>query len=124
MPQSYQIDKEHRVVLSRAWGVFSFADAVAHKDQLLNDADFDPTFSQIVDFTQVTEMNLSADEVRAFAQFTVFSSQSRRALIAPENEKFGLSRMFATLRELRGETRIGAFRTPEEALDWVLAKSE
>jgi hypothetical protein len=124
MPASYKIDKEQRVVLSAAWGVFSFADAVVHKDKLLNDPDFDPMFSQILDFTQVSEVRITTDELRAFAQFSVFSSHSRRAFITPDDAKFGLARMFATLRELRGEAGIGVFRTLEEALDWVLARSE
>jgi hypothetical protein len=123
MPATYKIDQENRLVLSTAWGTFSFSDALAHKEKLLSDPDFEPTYSQISDFTQVTEVALSNDEIRSFAEFTVFSPQSRRAIIAPEDVKFGMARMFATLRELRGEKGIGVFRTLEEALDWVLAKS-
>ena len=123
MPASYKIDKEKRVVLSTAWGSLSFTDALTHKDKLLNDPDFAPAFSQILDLTQVTEVRLSVDEMRAFAEFSVFSPQSRRAFIAHRDLEYGMARMFATLRELRGEKGIGVFRTLEEALDWVLAKS-
>lgn len=122
VPASYRIDKERRFVMSHAWGVFTFADAVAHKDKLLSDPDFDPTYSQITDYTHVSEIKLSSEEVRRFAEFDVFSPQSRRALIAPEDAKFGLGRMFAMLRETRGETGIGVFRTLEEALEWVFPK--
>ena len=124
MPASYRIDKERRLVLSTAWARFTFADAVAHKDKLLSDPDFDPSYSEIADFTEITEMVLSADEIRTFAEYDVFSPRSRRAFITLDDEEFGLARMFATLRELRGETGIAAFRTVGEALDWVLAKSE
>lgn len=123
MPATYKIDKEKRLVLTTIWGVFSFSDAVAHKDKLLRDPDFERTYSQITDLTQVTEWAASNEEVRAFAKFNVFSPESRRAIIAPGDLKFGMARMFATLRELQGEKGIAVFRTLEEALDWVLAKS-
>lgn len=122
VPASYKIDKERRLVLSHAWGVFTLADAVGHKDKLLKDPEFDPRYSQISDFTHVSEIQLSGDEVRLFAEFDIFSPQSRRAFIAPDDAKFGLGRMFAMLRETRGETGIGVFRTLEEALDWVFSK--
>jgi hypothetical protein len=54
----------------------------------------------------------------------VFSPQSRRAFVAPEDEEFGMARMFAALRELRGETEIGVFRNLEEAMDWVSVNAE
>jgi hypothetical protein len=122
VPASYKIEKDRRLVMSHAWGAFTYADAVAHKEKLLADRDFDPTYSQIMDFTHVTEIRLSANELLTFAEFDVFSRQSRRAIIAPEDVKFGLGRMFATLRESRGETGIGVFRTLEEALEWVFPK--
>lgn len=123
MPAAYKIDKEKRLVLTTAWGALSFSDAVAHKDKLLGDPDFERTYSQIIDLTQITEFLLSNEDVRAFAKFSVFSPESRRAIIAPGDLKFGMARMFATLRELQGERGIGVFRELEEALDWVLAKS-
>ena len=122
MPVSSMIDKDRRLVLTTAWGALTFADGVAHKDKLLSDPDFDPTYSQISDFTRVTEIAFSAEELRHFARFDVFSLRSRRAFVTPEDEKFGMARMFATLRELRGETGIAVFRTLEEAQHWVLAK--
>ena len=123
MPVTYKIDKENRLVMTTAWGSLSYPDALAHKEKLLNDPNFDPTHSQIADFTQITEFALSNEELRAFAEFEVFSPQSRRAFITPRDLEYGMARMFATLRELRGEKGIGVFRTLEEALDWVLAKS-
>lgn len=123
MPAAYKIDKEKRLVLTTAWGVISFSDMVAHKDKLLSDPDFERTYSQIIDLTQITEFALSNEDIRAFANFSVFSPESRRAIIAPGDLKFGMARMFATLRELQGEKGIGVFRELEQALDWVLAKS-
>lgn len=45
MPAFYKIDKERRLVLSTAWGVFSLADALSHQRKLPKGPDFDPSFS-------------------------------------------------------------------------------
>lgn len=123
MPAFYKIDKERRVVLSSASGVYCLADARSHQERLSKDPDFDPSFSQIADFTQVTQIELSADDVRLLAQKSLFSPRSRRAFIMPNELAYGLGRMYGILRELAGETGIRIFRTLEEALDWVLSKS-
>jgi hypothetical protein len=123
MPAFYKIDKERRLVLSSASGVFSLADALSHQQKLSQDPDFDPSFSQIADFTQVTQVNLSASDVRELAQRSVFSPQSRRALLVPNDLAYGLGRMFEILRENQGETGIRIFRSLEEALEWVLSKA-
>lgn len=98
MPASYKIDKDKRLVLMNAWGVLTFADAVAHRDKLLADPDFDPSFSQISDFTAVTKVAISAHELRQLAGLAVFAPQARRAFVAPADEKFGLGRMFVAHR--------------------------
>lgn len=119
MPASYKIDKDKRLVLMNAWGVLTFADAVAHRDKLLADPDFDPSFSQISDFTDVTKVAISADELRQLAGLAVFAPQARRAFVAPADEKFGLGRMFVAHRELLGESGSAVFRSIEEALLWL-----
>ena len=122
MPLFYKIDKERRLVLSSGSGPFSLADAKAHQQRLLNDRDFDPSFSQIVDFSQFTKFDLSANDIRQMAERSVFSAQSRRGIIVPNDFAFGLGRMFQILRDLAGEKGIRVCRTLEEALDWVLSK--
>jgi hypothetical protein len=123
MPAFYKIDKERRLVMSTASGVFSLADAVSHMERLSKDPDFDAAFSQIADFTQVTRIELSGDDIRRLAQRNIFSAQSRRAFIAPDETIFGIGRMFEILRGLEGEKGIRIFRTLEQALDWVFPKS-
>ena len=121
MPAWYTIDKQRRLVLSAASGVFSLAaDALSHHEKLTNDPDFDPRFSQIADFTQVTRFELSADDIQLLAQNGLFSANSRRALVASSEVAFGLARMYGTLRELSGESGGHVFHTLDEALQWVL----
>jgi hypothetical protein len=122
MPLFYKIDKERRLVMSTGSGVFSLADAVSHMEKLSKDPDFDPGFSQIADFTQVTRVELSADDIHRLAQKSIFSANSRRAFIAPNETVFGIGRMFEILRGLEGERGIRIFRTLEEGLDWVFPR--
>lgn len=122
MPAFYKIDKERRLVLTTTWGVFIFADAVSHQRKLAEDPDFGPSFSQIADFTQVTQFEITADDVHRFAQSSIFSPVSRRAILMPTEAAFGLGRMYEILRDLEGEKGIRVFRTLEEAVDWVFPK--
>jgi hypothetical protein len=122
MPFFMRIEKERRLVMSTAYGVFTLADAQEHQKQLQNDPDFDPSFSQLADFTQITKVDLAADEVRLLAQRSIFSPQSRRAFVVKGDLAFGLARLFEILRETKGEQGVGVFRNLDDALEWVLAE--
>ena len=122
MPAFYKIDKDRGLVLSSASGVFSMVDARSHQERLSKHPDFNPGFSQIADFSQCTQFDISAEDIRALAEVPIFSPQSRRALVLPTDLAYGLGRMFEMLRESHGDTGIRAFRTLEEALDWVFSK--
>lgn len=100
-------------------GELTFAEALAHQQNLSADPDFDPTFSHIADFTYATLTKISSDEMAQFAQRSIFSPAARRALILPNLADYGLGRMYETLRGLQGQTGVRAFRTLEDALDWV-----
>jgi len=119
MPASYKIDKKNRWVHTVHWGVLSHADIVSIVDRGLKDPDFDPTFGEIADFTEVTQVDVSAEDIRELAQKNIFSPHSRRAIVVPNDLIFGLARMYEILRDLQGETGIRVFRTLDEALDWV-----
>ena len=124
MPSSYVIDKERKLVITTAWGDCNADDVLEFRKQVLKDRDFDPSFSQLADFTGVTKVDVSPDEVRMLATKSPFSTQSRRALVADNQVIFGLSKMFGILRNLRGEKLIRVFRTRSEALDWLLEKDK
>jgi ATP phosphoribosyltransferase regulatory subunit HisZ len=124
MPYFYKIDKQRRLVMSTAAGVLSKADVLWHQDQLLKDPDFDPSFSQLSDLTHVTRFDVTAAGMREMTARTIFSSESRRAVIVKNELGYGLSRMFEILRESKGERGIRVFRNLEEALDWIVGKEE
>lgn len=113
------IDVDRRIVFSYGQEDFTYADALGHIERLGRDPQFHPDFRQIIDLRDVTDPQLSADQVRALARHNVFNPDSRRAMVASSDASFGLARMFDTIRELRGETGIRVVRTLSEGAEWV-----
>ena len=123
MPAHYKIDKERRLVMTTVFGVVTLADGLAHQEKLRKDPDFDPSFSQLMDYTHVVRFEITAEDVRTLAQQSIFSPHSRRAMLVSGDLAFGLARMFEVLRESFGEQGIRVFRNLDDALDWVLARN-
>jgi hypothetical protein len=123
MPVSYVIDKENRLVISTATGVVTSEEIQGFRRQILQDPDFDPTFSQLGDLSLAT-LDLDADEVKVLAEGSVFSLTSRRALVGTSLEVYGLARMFEIVRGLRGDQAIRVFRTRDDALAWLLGRKQ
>jgi hypothetical protein len=109
--------------MSTIAGVFNVADGLAHQEKLLKNPDFDPSFSQLLDCTHVTKVELGPEDVRRLAQRSIFSSDARRAILVGSDLAFGLARMFVVFRETLGEKGVRVFRELDEALSWVLPKN-
>jgi hypothetical protein len=122
MPAFYKIDKKRKLVMSTYSGVLTMADALGHQEKLHKDPDFEPSFSQLFDVMHVTDVQLTAEDVRTLARASVFSPDSRRAILVDSDLKFGLARMFEVLRETMGERGICVFRKLDDALEWIFAK--
>ena len=120
MPFIYKIDKERRVVFSTGSGTLTLEDFLAHQSQLLKDPDFDPSYSQLADFTQVQLVPVKGG-IEKIAQKDVFSATSRRAIVVKDDLQYGFARMFQIHRDLAGEGGIRVFRNVEEAQDWIFS---
>ncbi len=123
MPAFYKIDKQNRLVMSTASGTITMAEALDHHQKLRADPDFDPTFSQLLDVSHVTKIQINTEDIRRLAHAAIFSPTSRRAILVSSDTAFGLARMFELLRETAGDTGIEVFRNLDEALAWVLART-
>ena len=123
MPVSFKIDKERKLVICTVFGELVDADGPTGQRLLLEDPDFDPSFSQLLDLTQVTKVDMDAETVRTLARTSVFSSDARRALVANSAVLFGFARMFELLREPVGGAPVQVFRSREEALHWLLEEN-
>ncbi len=123
MPASYAIDKQKRLVVTCAWGACTAEDALQFRRQILKDENFDPSFSQLADFTGVTTIDITPADVRMLAGSNIFSPDSRRAIVVTGQLAFGLARIFETLRGLRGDRHVRVFHTRDEALAWIFLKN-
>jgi hypothetical protein len=121
MPAFYKIEKENRLVLSTASGTITMPEVLAHHQRLSTDSEFDPAFSQLIDATHITKIDLTTADIRRLAQNNLFSPTSRRAILVSSDTAYGFARMFEMLRQTAGETGIKVFRNLDEALEWVLA---
>ncbi|PYT43933.1 MAG: hypothetical protein DMG47_12400 [Acidobacteria bacterium] len=122
MPASYKIDKELRLVTTIGSGRLRWGDALAHQESLRKDPDFDPSFSQLMDLTQVTQYDIDSNDIHKLTHRGVFSPTSRGAILVEGDLGYGFGRMFEILRDNAGESGIRVFRRRDEALDWVLSK--
>ncbi|MFI5351201.1 MAG: hypothetical protein ACHQ2Z_16775 [Elusimicrobiota bacterium] len=124
MPAEYKIDTARRLVLTVGSGVVTMADLQGHQERLRQDPEFEPRFSQLLDFTGVTKLEFGANDVRQLALKPIFSSTSRRAVLTTNDEAFRFARLFETLRHVWGERGIRVFRDRGEALDWIRTTDE
>jgi hypothetical protein len=119
MPADYTIDAERKVVFSRGTGVFTHADYRGHMAALGQEPLFQPTFHQLVDCRAITEMKLTGNEIKDLATRSLFAASSKRAFVASNSIQFGLSRMFASYREIHGKQEVRVFTELKEALHWL-----
>jgi hypothetical protein len=124
MANYYEIDKERRLITSTASGVITLPEIWAHQEKLDKDPDFDPSFAQLLDVTQVTKLKLSSEDVRRVAESNTLSSNPRLAIVATSSLVYGMARMFQIFREMKGEEKTRVFRDRDEALAWVLGKDD
>jgi len=120
MPCRYVIDTEHGLVISTAWDRVTFAEVDAHQDRLAGDADFNPDFKQLVDATQVKDLDISIDEAKKVFGRKTFSSVSRCAFLGRGLAVLGMGRLIeAQAALLGGRESVRVFSNRQKALKWL-----
>jgi hypothetical protein len=114
-----EIDVGRSLVVVVMTGVVSDDDLVQGTEYLRGHPDFQPHFDQLVVGTAIERFNVTREGVmKVTSGEPIFAGPSRRALVAPSQVAFGMSRMFELLRDGRaGE--INVFRSEREALQWL-----
>jgi len=108
------------MVRARAWGVVTYAEALANRGKFMSDPGFRLDFHQLYDGREVTKLALTASEVGQLAIETVFGATSRRAFVTPTQETYGLMRLYQIYRAVNaGKEQIRLFRTMDEAEAWL-----
>lgn len=117
MPVRYVIDKDRRLVLTTGEGPVTVQDLLTHHDQLLGDSDFDPSFNQLSDYTNVTDVPFSVHDVAPLARLDEFSPASRRAIIVSAQAHYGMARQYQVYQDERSMVQVFYDRTA--ALQWL-----
>lgn len=122
MPVSYSIDPRRRLVVNVASGVLTAEDMRNLQSRVAADPAFQPTFSQLFDMTAVTEVAITASQLQALAEATLFAPATRRATVLRKTVLVGMARMFQAHIRDRGDF-FQVFDTRAEAEKWLDAPS-
>ena len=117
LPMISEIDVDRGLVLTRLVGPVSVSEVEEHNRNLAKDPKFKPHFKQLVDVTELTKL-YDSEAVKRSAEEHIFSPGVRRALVAPSDAAFGMSRMWAIQSESSGQ-RIEVFRQLDQAKEWL-----
>src|SRR4029077_1101033 len=115
MPVVLKIDPRRQVVYSAFYGKLTDAELAGHGHAIGSDPDFRPHFSEIVDFTDVTEAAISEGTLSAMASSpSLFSESVMHIIVAPSEALFQMTSRF---KELAQSSRRNLFvvRTRAEA---------
>jgi hypothetical protein len=118
MPASYLIDQPRGVVFSRAWGVLTDGEILAHAKGLRADARLTPRLRQVANFRDVTKLDVTSEGVRRTAKDNPWGPDARRSFVAPLDETMGMLRMFGIYMDA-DDSQFRIFRTLEPAMEWI-----
>ena len=111
------VDAEHRPVVVTFGRRLALDEIQRYTQCLLQNSSFEPSFSEIVDLTQVEKVDLQADEFLKLAdKIDPFSIKAKRAFVARTSAQNHAARMHKILGT--GRT-IEVFRSVEEAEQWI-----
>ena len=113
----YTVDAEKRLVAVTFGKKITVCNIERYAELLQLHTSFRPTYSEIVDLTEVEELDLQADEFLALAdKIDPFSQDSKRAFVVKTSVQNHAARMHKVLRTQRN---IEIFRSLEEAERWI-----
>jgi hypothetical protein len=119
MPTEYSIDPVKRRVTTTGRGILVFAQMMASAEAMRKDPALDPTFTELVDITQVESVDLTADQIEALAGIRIFDGSARRAILAPSPLYYGMARMYEAHHSAGAEATIRVFTDRDEAVKWL-----
>ncbi len=115
MPVEFTIDVARKLVISTCSGEIKESDLSEVPSRIKVHPDFDPSFSEIVDFSGATSVSISTSVLQTRAhQENIYSASSMHVVIVPQPHLFGLVRMYQVYAE-QTKRNIVAVRSMEEA---------
>ena len=120
MPISSQIDSSLGVIFSEFQGVVTKEDISGQVEGFRTDPAFQPSFNHLIDARGVTRFDVSSEDMYSVSLHSVFNEKSRRAIVAGNDEMFGVGRMYQILREAYDRLdQVQVFRDVAEARRWL-----
>lgn len=122
MPISYTIDAARKIILTTAWGTLTDADLLEHKEKLNRDPAFTPQMRQLSDIRAIDRLEVTTTGVAAMVAHDSRHPQQRDghrlAMVVPDDEVFGMARMYQMMGGSDRPVRV--FRNMTEAEEWLL----
>lgn len=121
MPIAFSTSLEIDLVCASWSGVIGLADFRENFLAYLSDAHYRPGRTELIDLSQVEDFDVDFKKVWAAMRMTndqpsADRPQTRSVVIAPDDMVYGMARMYQTLAENAGSTRLEIFRTEADAL--------
>ena len=116
MPVKVEVDRIRKLVLTFYSGEVTDSDVKQQIADINRHAPYDPDYRVITDFTQVTQFEISAEQIRDVASTASPLSKASRVMVAPSDIAYGTSRMFQALAT-HTRPNITVVRTLAEAYD-------
>lgn len=122
-PISFRFDAEFRLRIAGFSGVVTDDDLMGAYRALVAAPDYDVGADDLVDLRQVTHLGVTAQGLRQlmglFTEIDHLGVATRLAIVAPNDEVYGVSRMYQMLRGDGVPEEISVFRELEAALTWL-----
>lgn len=113
----FTLDAQKRLVTVRFTGTVTFDDIARYAKSLLAARDFEPTFSEVADLRDVSELDLQANEFLKLAdKVDPFWPEAKRAFVVETAIQNHAARMH---KILRSDRKIEIFQSLEDAEKWV-----
>ncbi len=111
------LNTEKKLVVVKFGKTLTAGDIERYAKLLQSNPSFQPNYSEIVDLTQVEELDLQADEfLRLADEIDPFSPEANRAFVVRDSVQNHAARMHKVLQVQRN---IEIFRSVEDAERWI-----
>lgn len=118
MPVNYRIDHDKKAVFTTLEGTLTDEEMIDIQERLRTDPEFNPDYSHLIDCRQVGELKGTVGGIQTITSSDMFSAESHRAFVVPNDAAYGFSRMFQIYRQ-EGPEKTAVFRDFDEAVLWT-----
>ncbi len=116
-----EVDLERLLSIVTLSGEFDLEAVKALIQALTRHPDYQPTFNALYDLREVTMGPITADQLQRLA-FDVFDpgwNGTKFAMVASDDDVYGMARVYAAVADETGQQQRRAFRDYDAALRWL-----